>query len=103
MKRVPLLLSICAIAVMTACGSKEPQSSSGKSGLDLAGMDKAVAPGDDFNQYASGTWLKSTPIPADKSAYGIGMILADETRKRTQSLIQDAGSNPSTSGDSRNI
>jgi len=53
-------------------------------------MDKSVAPGDDFNAYANGGWIKSTPIPADKSGYGIDAILTDETRKRTLSLIQDA-------------
>ena len=53
-------------------------------------MDKSVAPGDDFNGYANGGWLKATPIPADKSGYGIDAILADETRKRTLALFEEA-------------
>jgi len=32
-------------------------------GLDLAGMDKSVKPGNDFYAYANGTWSKNTPIP----------------------------------------
>ena len=41
-------------------------------GLDLAGIDRSVAPGDDFFRYANGTWLKTTEIPADRASYGPG-------------------------------
>ena len=71
------------------------------SGNDLAGMDAAVAPGDDFNAYTNGGWIKATPIPADKSSYGISAILIDATRKRTLATIQEAGS--ASSGDARKI
>jgi len=69
------------------CGSKQAAPSAD---IDTAGMDKSVAPGDDFSAYANGGWLKATPIPADKSSYGIDPILADLTRKRTLELIDDA-------------
>jgi putative endopeptidase len=65
------------------------------SGLDFAGMDKSVNPGDDFYEYVNGGWMKATPIPADKPSYGLFAILADETRKRTQELIQEAGGSAS--------
>ncbi len=52
-------------------------------------MDTAVAPGDDFNAYTNGGWIKATPIPADKSSYGLDAILTDETRKRTLALIEN--------------
>ena len=87
------LLAI-VLAALTACGTA-PKTSTG---IDLAGMDKSVAPGDDFNAYANGGWDKATPIPADKAEYGQGAILVDETRKNLQALIQDtakAGSAPS--------
>ena len=44
-------------------------------------MDKSVAPGDDFNAYTNGGWIKATPIPADKSSYGAGAMLVDQTRE----------------------
>ena len=73
-------------------------------GIDLAGMDKSVAPGDDFNAYANGGWIKATPIPADKSSYGIFQKLADDTRQRTLTLIQEAGQpGSSASGDAPKI
>jgi len=46
-------------------------------GLDTAGMDRSVRPGDDFFRYANGAWLAHTAIPADRSSYG-GFNIADE-------------------------
>ena len=83
------LPSAVVILLGMAAGCRT-QSSQPAAGIDLAGMDKSVAPGDDFNAYTNGGWIKSTPIPPDKSSYGIDAILADETRTRTRSLIQDA-------------
>jgi len=82
---LPMTLAMILTAV-PACTTRK----SVTAGIDLAGMDKSVAPGDDFNAYTNGGWIKSTPIPADKSSYGIDAILTDETRKRTLSLVEDA-------------
>jgi Predicted metalloendopeptidase len=86
---------------MPACRKTSPSLAAG---IDLAGLDTSIAAGDDFNAYANGGWIKATPIPADKSRYGIFAILADETRKRNLALIDEAakaGSN--ASGDTRKI
>src|SRR5215471_13400692 len=58
---VPVALALCA------CGTAR---SSAVANVDVAGMDKSVAPGDDFNAYANGGWIKATPIPNDKASYG---------------------------------
>jgi len=42
----------------------------GQWGVDLTERDLSVKPGDDFQKYASGTWLKKTAIPADKPEVG---------------------------------
>ena len=39
-------------------------------GVDLAGRDLSVKPGDDFFNYANGTWLANTQIPADRTRWG---------------------------------
>lgn len=101
MRPLAALLLAAAFAVAPACRKTQPSLAAG---IDLAGMDTAVAPGDDFNAYANGGWLKATPIPADKSSYGIFAILADETRKRNLAIVEEAakaGSN--ASGDTRKI
>ena len=60
-------------------------------GVDLAGMDKSVTPGDDFFAYANGAWEKATAIPADRASWGTGGELAELTDKRVSDLIQTAG------------
>ena len=85
--RATAILLAAALAAATACRTTPPSSAAG---IDLKGMDTSIAPGDDFNAYANGGWIKATPIPADKSSYGSGAILVDETRKRLQALLQDS-------------
>jgi predicted metalloendopeptidase len=94
------ILLAAVVAGAPACRKAPPLAA----GIDLAGMDTSVAPGDDFNAYANGGWIKATPIPADKPSYGIGEILVDETRKRTLALIQEAAqAGSAASGDPRKI
>jgi putative endopeptidase len=83
------VLLAAAVAGTPACRTVSPSLAAG---IDLKGMDTSAAPGNDFNEYANGGWIKATPIPADKPSYGIFTILADETRKRTLKLIQESGS-----------
>src|SRR5437667_4817577 len=81
----PLAITLFATAVLAIPGCMPPSTppaAAPTAGIDLAGMDKSVAPGDDFNAYVNGGWIKATPIPPDKPSYGIFAILADETRKR---------------------
>src|ERR1043166_1853768 len=72
------------VATMAGCGSASTSSTTpsgsagahgkpeiGTWGFDSAGMDTSVAPGQSFYQYANGNWLKTTPIPADQSNYGM--------------------------------
>jgi putative endopeptidase len=98
--RVSAVLLATALAVAPACRTTP---SSSAAGIDLAGMDKSVAPGDDFNAYTNGGWIKATPIPADKSSYGAGAILADETRERLRALFQESSSAAAATGDARKI
>ena len=66
----------------------------GSFGFDEAGMDKSVAPGDDFYLYGNGTWGKATAIPADKSSYGAFDTLADLSDERTKGILEDAAKDP---------
>ena len=62
----------------------------GTFGFDTAGMDRSVNPGDDFYDYANGTWAKTTQIPADEANYGAFSVLADLSRERTRGLLEAA-------------
>lgn len=68
----------------------------GSYGFDAAGMDTSVKPGDDFYEYANGTWLKNTPIPADKSNYGAFNTLDDLSRTRTRDILEKAKADPAS-------
>jgi putative endopeptidase len=57
-------------------------------GLDLAGMDRHVKPGDDFFDFANGKWVAETTIPADRSSWGVFATLAEKADKRTADLIR---------------
>ena len=72
--------------------------------VDLAGMDKSVAPGEDFNAYANGGWMKAAAIPADRASYGVFVNLIDETRKHLLGLLEESAKGESPlSGDVRKI
>jgi len=67
-----------------------PKPEIGAWGFDAAGMDRSVAPGASFYQYANGTWLKTTQIPADKADYGNFTVLSDRSEQRTREILETA-------------
>ena len=60
----------------------------GSWGIDTAGMDTSVRPGEDFFRYVSGTWAETTEIPSDKSSYGAFLILRDLSEARVRQLVE---------------
>ncbi len=104
----PLHRSLCLGLVAASLGfadtpqidakARPSQKAAVSQGLDLAGMDKSVTPGENFFTYANGTWLKETPIPADRSSFGVGATVADLTDKRTAALIQEAAKSKAPAG-----
>ena len=73
-----------------------PKPTFGAFGFDSAGMDQTVLPGDNFYQYANGTWAKNTPIPADKSNYGSFNLLDDLSKERTKTILDEAKGDPAS-------
>ncbi|MEO6580823.1 MAG: M13-type metalloendopeptidase [Sphingomicrobium sp.] len=73
-----------------------PHATIGAFGFDKAGMDTSVQPGNNFYDFANGTWAKNTTIPADKSNYGMFTYLDDISRDRTKILIENAARDPSS-------
>ena len=79
-----------------AAQAAAPKPELGAFGFDAAGMDTSVAPGDNFYQFANGTWAKNTPIPADKSNYGMFTKLEDLSRQRTRAIIDEQAKDPNS-------
>ena len=63
-------------------------------GFDLAGRDTAVKPGDDFNEYANGTYLRTTEIPADKARFGPFDVLYENSQAQLRAIIEASAANP---------
>jgi putative endopeptidase len=62
--------------------------------IDPANMDLSVNPGDNFYQYANGTWVKNTVIPASKTRWGSFDALAEESSQALKGLLEDAAKKP---------
>src|SRR4030095_12260619 len=68
------------------------------SGLDLAGMDRSVQPGDSSWQYATGPVLRAAKTPPDRSYWGPGEVLTELTDRRTADLIQEIAKSAAAAG-----
>ncbi len=97
-----LAASALALAVTTlsahAADTATSKAEIGSWGFDTSGMNKAVNPGDSFYNYANGTWATDTPIPADKSNYGMFSVLADRSDARTREIIEAAAASGGAPG-----
>ena len=90
----PLAAARAPEAAPAAAAPAAPKPEYGTFGFDTAGMDKSIAPGNDFYGFANGTWAKNTPIPADKSNYGMFTVLDDLSRERTPANHRRTGERP---------
>lgn len=70
----------------------------GTFGIDTAGLNRAVAPGQDWVEFANGTYLRNLEIPADRSSFGAFNTLDDLSRTRTRGIIEEAAAAPATPG-----
>ncbi|HEX4350153.1 MAG TPA: M13 family metallopeptidase N-terminal domain-containing protein, partial [Verrucomicrobiae bacterium] len=53
-------------------------------------MDRSVNPSVDFYHYADGTWLKSNPVPADKSRWASFMELSEHNWYLIHGILDEA-------------
>jgi putative endopeptidase len=87
------LLALMGPPSLAALGAARPRtqpSTPASIGLDLAGIDRSVPPGADFFAYANGAWLKTTEIPPDRATYGVDVVAAERTGRRTREIIEEA-------------
>ena len=75
-------------AAPAAALAPAPKPEIGSFGFDVAGMDRSVAPGDDWVQFANGTYLRNLEIPSDRATYGMFNRLDELSRERTREIIE---------------
>jgi putative endopeptidase len=62
----------------------------GDFGVDLTSRDLSVKPGDDFEKYASGTWIAKTTIPSDRPSTGSFVDLRENVQTQVQDIVSKA-------------
>lgn len=87
---------VADIAPVTVPVEPAPAAAIGSFGFDLTGMERTVAPGANFYDFANGAWQKRTEIPADKSNYGTFNVLQDESQKRVREILDAAAQDPTS-------
>lgn len=93
-------IAIIIVSTLVAFGSSEATfSNTSNSGpekaFDPGSMNLSVKPGDDFYEYVEGAWIKSHPVPADKSRYGEFQIVNDRTYDSVKNIVDGAADNTS--------
>lgn len=74
---------------VTPSTTSAPAAELGAWGVDLTNRDAAIRPGDDFFRHASGQWLASFEMPADRSRYGAFDALRERSDERIKAIIED--------------
>ena len=93
MQRIRWILTaavLCGSSAWAATPAPAPHAADRPTGVDLAGMDHSVKPGDDFDGYANGNWRKTAVIPPDRASTGIFLQVFNKAEQRNADLIKAA-------------
>jgi len=100
---IPALLA--SALILNSCGRSENENPL-PSGVVLKNMDTLVKPGDNFDAYVNGTWIKNAKIPDDKSTFGAFDAIYDKSQADLKAIIEESskgkfedGSNEQKIGD----
>jgi putative endopeptidase len=91
MKKIQISCFAIAAVLVNSCGNTKMSKDANNSGsaansIDVAYMNMAVSPKDDFFQFANGTWVKNNPVPSTESEWGSFNEL-DQSNKTKLDLI----------------
>lgn len=71
--------------------------------FSIANMDRSVAPGSDFYQFAAGNWVKNNPVPGDKSRWSGFDELQERNWFLLRETLEQAASNRTASAHVRQV
>ena len=84
------LLLIMFAACVRSVSSTQAAADGATIGVNLAYRNTAVKPGDDFEEYANGSWRQKTQIPPDRASTGVAFEVFERAEKRNADLIRSA-------------
>src|SRR5215467_9899151 len=96
-RRVPKVCLALACTLALYLASSTSAQDQARHSFDSANLDRSCKPCDDFNEFASGGWLKSHPIPPEYPLWGSFITVIDENQKKLKSLLESAAQNTSAS------
>ncbi|WP_426668349.1 M13 family metallopeptidase [Mucilaginibacter sp. McL0603] len=85
---------VLAAVAFTPDGGKKNAGDPPTKFIDPANMDLSVKPGDDFFDYANGTWIKQNAIPAKETRWGSFNILHQENTDKLLGLLKEVSKTP---------
>src|SRR5271154_4975318 len=91
-KSLPLLL---LLIVPGACNTSDAPK---KSFIDVAGINGATKPGDNFFRYVNGSWYDTAKIAADLSGVGSYMFLNIPQKRLLQNILDSVSKGNHTKG-----
>jgi predicted metalloendopeptidase len=85
---------LVAVAALTALAAALTRAQGLRSGLDVSGFDRAVAPQDDLYRHVNAGWLARVSIPGDRVTYGAFTELQDKTELDLRAIIEEVAARP---------
>ena len=85
-----LVLAVLVSLVISCSPTSEQKSEPLTSGVYMENMDSTVRPGDNFQRFVNGLWMKNTKIPEDKSSYGIGYMVHERSQDAVKAIIEQS-------------
>ena len=80
---------LLAGAVLVSSAAFTPAGGPPAKFIDPANMDLSIKPGDDFFDYANGTWIKKNAIPAKETRWGSFNILHQDNTDKLLTLLNE--------------
>ena len=85
---------LIAVAAFSALAGVMTLAQAPRSGLDVSGFDRAVAPQDDLYRHVNAGWLARVTIPGDRVTYGAFSELQDKTELDLRAIIEEVAARP---------
>lgn len=93
--RLPLLA--VSVLLLQSCNKTEKDQPM-LSGIIKKNMDTLVKPGDNFEAYVNGAWIKNNKIPADKASFGAFDMIYDKSQEDVKAIIETAAKSNAADG-----
>jgi len=87
--RISRFSAVCLFGLLLSAHPCPAAETTLSSGIDRAGFDTSIKPGDDFFRYVNGTWIKHNPIPPEYGRWGSFFKLRDDNLLALREILDD--------------